>query len=337
MAQRRLQAGRPGHLVRRAGRRRTGSAPRGVRARRRRRGATRRRPPPAHRRPRPRAAAAQTSGQSADGRAVAGQPGVDLEVDPGPPLGRGRRGDQPGDLVDRLGGDVDVGGDQRASGPPRARTARPAAARRRRPRAAPAPRPGWPPRARRRPAARASRAHGEHAVAVAVGLDHHHHARPSPTCAWRAATLARKAARSISAPRGRRVDDRASPCRTARSRRSPLGRVAAAAGPARPRPARPAAAAGSVPGAGSRRTACSEAPEQPRPRGPLAGGQQGGTDARRARHRTRPGRSRPGPGSGDLDPRRRSGSATSWRGALEQHGRPGLGRPRRGPRGPGPR
>ena len=51
--QRRLQSGRPGDLVRRAGRRRAGSAPRGGRARRRRRGATRCRPPPAPRRPRP--------------------------------------------------------------------------------------------------------------------------------------------------------------------------------------------------------------------------------------------------------------------------------------------
>ena len=53
------------------------------------------------------AAAAQTSGQIVGGGAVAGQPGVELEVDPGPPLRRGRGGHQPGDLVDRLGRDVD--------------------------------------------------------------------------------------------------------------------------------------------------------------------------------------------------------------------------------------
>ena len=59
-------------------------------------------------------------------------------------------------------------------------------------RAAPAPRRGWRRRATRRRPSRAARADSEHAVAVAVGLDHRHHRRaPARTSSRSGRTLCR--------------------------------------------------------------------------------------------------------------------------------------------------
>ena len=149
-------------------------------------------------------------------------------------------------------------------------------------------------------------------------------------------------------PEGGQVDLGAARCRVDAGRR---GRRAGRRGPHRSRSAvrlalQPAEllggqlgqlrAAGSTPGCRPRRTACSEAPSWPPRPARSCRRPAGRRRPRRARRPTRPERSRPGPGRAtSTESLVRAGDQLAR--ALEQHGGAGLGRPRPGPRGPGPR
>ena len=149
-------------------------APRGARARRPRRGATRPRRPRPHRPARRRRAARQTAGQSPPVAPLRDSPVSILRWT------RARRSAIPAAASTiaaicsrRLGGDVDVGGDQRgrsSSGPySQASSGRVSPASRRASASA-----GVATPSQSAPASRAARAHCDHPVAVRVGLDHDH-------------------------------------------------------------------------------------------------------------------------------------------------------------------